>query len=461
MNLAEFPITLLTEHGPRHLKTLEFEDLIQDPRTDQLVTRKLTVTASDKYGLPTARDDDVILGLILLTKQANNFTERTVYFSRYQLIRLLGWRDEGKSYRRLEDALDRWMTVTLLYDRAWWDNECKSWVDAKFHILEDVFIYEKERPRKKVKGQTSLPFSSFTWSNTVFQSFQSGYLRRLRLDFYLELETPTSKRLYRFLDKHFYHRPRLEFDLEDLAFAHVGLSRGYHTGKIKEKLTPAIRELEDKGFLEPIPDSQRYLRIDRGHWKVIFLKKQPASEEKPTKAALNRLEKELIDRSVTPATAAELVAASPPEKITAKLEVFDWMKDNNDKRLSQNPAGYLVKSITDDYTPPKGYQPKVERDRLREENDAKQHHREEAARRKEAQETAARQARRDHINSYVQSLSPADLAALEQQALAKACGFDRQFLGKEGPMAQACRQNLIDAEVLRLHPLPPEQRSDI
>src|SRR5262249_48049033 len=153
------------------------------------------------------------------------FTDRTVHFSRYQLLHLLGWRDDGKSYRRLEEALDRWMTVTLLYDRAWWDNECKSWVDAKFHILENVFLYEKERHSRKAKKQETLPFSSFTWSSTVFKSFQSGYVRRLRLDFYLSLEMPTSKRLYRFLDKHFYHRPRLEFDLEDLAFEHVGLSR--------------------------------------------------------------------------------------------------------------------------------------------------------------------------------------------------------------------------------------------
>src|SRR4051812_46723148 len=79
MNLAEFPITLLTEHGPRRLKTLEHEDTICDPRTGQFITRKQTVTGSDKYGLPSAKDEDVILGLLLLTKQANNFTDRTVH----------------------------------------------------------------------------------------------------------------------------------------------------------------------------------------------------------------------------------------------------------------------------------------------------------------------------------------------------------------------------------------------
>jgi len=40
-------------------------------------TRKRLITAFDKYGLPTAKDDEVILGLIQLTKEANNFTSPT------------------------------------------------------------------------------------------------------------------------------------------------------------------------------------------------------------------------------------------------------------------------------------------------------------------------------------------------------------------------------------------------
>ena len=48
-------------------KTLEFTDEIFDKSRNERVTRKLTITASDKYGLPTAMDDEVILGLIQLT----------------------------------------------------------------------------------------------------------------------------------------------------------------------------------------------------------------------------------------------------------------------------------------------------------------------------------------------------------------------------------------------------------
>ena len=60
--------------------------------------------------------------------------------------------------------------------------------------------------------------------------------------------------MYRFLDKRFYHKPDWEFELKDFAFEHVGLSRTYRdAGKIKEKLQRGIEELEQVGFLEPLP----------------------------------------------------------------------------------------------------------------------------------------------------------------------------------------------------------------
>jgi len=68
---------------------------------DWKVSRKLTINASESIGLPTAVDDDVILGLIQLTKMVNNFTSREVEFSRLDFIKLLGWPDSGDSYRRL------------------------------------------------------------------------------------------------------------------------------------------------------------------------------------------------------------------------------------------------------------------------------------------------------------------------------------------------------------------------
>ena len=48
----------------------------------------------------------------------------------------------------------------------------------------------------------------------------------------------------------------------------------------------------------------------------------------------------------------------PAEIIQAKMEVFDWLREKKDKRVAKSPAGYLVKSINDDYAAPKGFRPR-------------------------------------------------------------------------------------------------------
>ena len=52
MNFCEFPLATLSDRVPGGQKTLEFEDTLKYGGKE--VSRKLTITASDKYGLPTS-----------------------------------------------------------------------------------------------------------------------------------------------------------------------------------------------------------------------------------------------------------------------------------------------------------------------------------------------------------------------------------------------------------------------
>src|SRR3954454_3044578 len=119
LNLAEFPITLLSDRVPKGCKTLVFEIEPRDRKPGKVSPRKLTITGSDAYGLPTAIDDEILVALIQLTKLKNEFTDRTVSFSRYEVVKLLGWPDDGRSYNRIKEAINRWAGVTLYYDNAW------------------------------------------------------------------------------------------------------------------------------------------------------------------------------------------------------------------------------------------------------------------------------------------------------------------------------------------------------
>ena len=179
LNLAEFPIASLSSRPNKAQKTLHFEDRIWDKGLGRHVTRKLTITASDHYGLPTALDDEVILGLIQLTRQ-NGFSSRHVFFSRYELIRLLGWRNEGKSYSRLETSLRRWLGVTFYYENAWWDKKAGTWVNESFHLLERVSILCRACRQARSTAEPAL--STGLWNEVVFGSFWAGYLKRLDME---------------------------------------------------------------------------------------------------------------------------------------------------------------------------------------------------------------------------------------------------------------------------------------
>src|SRR3954465_16016764 len=105
MNIAAFPISLLCDRAPKGQNEIGFKDRIFDPKTGREILRNLTITAPEKYGLPTSTDDDVILALLQLTKQQNNFTRPEVQFTRLQLIEMLGWADKGASYSRIVQSL--------------------------------------------------------------------------------------------------------------------------------------------------------------------------------------------------------------------------------------------------------------------------------------------------------------------------------------------------------------------
>lgn len=367
LNLAEFPIAALTDRVPDGQNTLVFEDHLEQ-RDGPPIVRRLSISGHGKLGLPAALDDQVIVGLIQLTKRQNNFTNSRVHFSRYELIELLGWPQDGHSYRRIEEALNRWVGVVLSYENAWWDNDEKSWVDETFHIIDNVTLYDREKAMNKAsaKGKRPKPMSSFRWNDVMFRSFQSGNLKQLDLEFYLGLRLPTSKRLYRFLDKRFYHRERVDFDLRTLACEHVGMSREYAPTELKRRLRPALDELEKSGFLEPLSDNERYVNVEKGRWRILFVrgpKRRAEEDEAKATNTAEALHRELTLRGVHHIVATDLVTKNAPDRLRAKIEVYDWLLGHSDQHVMRNPAGYLVASIRDDYAVPEDFVPKLKKAR--------------------------------------------------------------------------------------------------
>ena len=120
-NLAEFPISLLSDAAQAGQKTIEFEDTLDDWETGKTIVRRVCITGSDKFGLPTAKDDEVLLALIQLTKIANDFTSPEVWFVKRDVLEILGWRNRGWAYDRVEEALHRLKGTSIHYWNSWRD----------------------------------------------------------------------------------------------------------------------------------------------------------------------------------------------------------------------------------------------------------------------------------------------------------------------------------------------------
>jgi Replication initiator protein A len=441
MNFAEFPIALLTDRAPRGQKSIKFEDQIYDERRKKLITRKRVIEGSEEYGLPTATDDTVVLALIQLTKLKTNFSRRDIDFSRLELIRMLGWPNEGKSYDRIKLSLQRIANVTYNYDNAWWDPRQKTWTTKIFHIIDTVEINDS----RASNGQGGLFPSRIVWNEVVFDSFQAGFLRNINFQLCIRLEHPTALRMYRFLGKRFHHKADWTFDLKEFAYEHIGLGRNYEGGtQIARKLQPAIAELETVGFLEVLDEDARFLKKGR-EWQIRLIQKAPApTAALPTPATPDGsvqeppgLVTELIKREVTRAVAVELAQKHPAEFIQLKMDVFDWLMEKQDKRVAKSPAGYLVKSIEDDYAAPKGFESKADRQKREEARKAREQQAADARRQQREQE-AREQAERKAVADYWQSLSPEEQAELDATATAAA---DPETLAMEhGPLRRIGQQ---------------------
>src|SRR5262249_29356385 len=111
---------------------------------------------------------------------------------------------------------------------------------------------------------------------------KAGNLKRLDLDVFFALSSPTAQRLYRFLDKRFYHGPTLSLDLVELACGHVGLTEVDNVAILKRRLAPAIAELERIGFLAPLTQEERYEKVKVGVWRAPFRAARAATAAPPS-----------------------------------------------------------------------------------------------------------------------------------------------------------------------------------
>jgi hypothetical protein len=242
MNLAEFPMALLSHRAPPGQRTLQHSKTIRGPDGKPLEQR-WTITASDAYGLPVAGDEELFLALLDVSHR-QGFPE-VVTFSRYELIQRMNRKPTGENYRRILDGLRRLSSVSFFAQNAFFDNARKTYLkEVKFNVIAEYAIADGERT------QPSFPLSWIRWGQPVLDSIRAGNIKSINLNRYFRLEGSITKRLYRFLDKKFGRKDHFMIDLFLLAHEHLGMTRSWrYASDVRRRLEPCLEELKKDGYL--------------------------------------------------------------------------------------------------------------------------------------------------------------------------------------------------------------------
>lgn len=300
MNLIEFPFGPI---GATNVKTMEVEHEAFDRTLRRRVSRKMLITGSDAFGLPRPIDDQVLVGMKLLTHEAG-YQSRTVEFSRYYLCKSIGWQPDGRAYRRLEESFDRIAGTTLKFKDAWWDKGEQEWKSKTFHLIEEVDLCSRDRldRARAASGRAEQQLCSFVWTEVIWKSFQDGYIKTLDMALFRKIaqgrrrEVPL--RLFRILDKRFHYAPVAKFDLKRLAIGTLGLCPSYSPSQMARVLDRAGQWLADCGYLQDM-----WYGAEKGTAMVYFRKrlalrtsKRPVESNPPINVSDDRFQRWLAEQ---------------------------------------------------------------------------------------------------------------------------------------------------------------------
>jgi hypothetical protein len=334
-----------------------------DPETGEPVKRIWKVTFGAEYGRPTPKDDDVFVALLKVS-QAQGLMEKVettceprAFFTSRELIRILGWDDCGKSYKAIDDALNRIHNTRITATNYWYDNHSKLWVDRKFGIIDDVKLYERskyDRAKRRARemGEPN-PQSWIRWSDVMLESFQSGYVRQLDIEVYRSLSNPVARKLFRYLGKHFWKKSEHKIDVRDLCYEKLGYPK-YDNDTCKRKLQKPLAELEELGLF----GLSHQFEQSYGKCHIVFRKEPRKSEKK--QVVRSPLETRLRSLGVFEADARAAVKRHSEERILTDIEDVEFRAKQGQVRSSK--AGLLSKLLKEEQPArPEGFLSSAER----------------------------------------------------------------------------------------------------
>ena len=224
----------ITDHSYR----IEWEAVVREK--NKPTRKQFYLSIDSSIGLPSAYVEDILIALLKLSFEGKSL-QSTVKTTRYKLLDLMQWPGKSKYYyNRLENTLDQ-MTSMTIRTNSLWNPSTQTYWKFTFNLLDSSGMdLDEENPNAE---------SVITWAPTALRLLEIGYGKPLDTQFYYSLDDPTSRRLYRWLDKQFRFRPKVEVDVLYLAHRVLGYGITWaYPSKVIQKLKPKLDKLHNHKF---------------------------------------------------------------------------------------------------------------------------------------------------------------------------------------------------------------------
>jgi len=269
-----------------------------------------------------------MLGLV----QQNDWNE-TLTVARLQLLRGCNSDTSAKAYRRLEDSLRRWISVTLEFKGNFYDG--KNYQTLSFGIID---AWEIEEGSKKLMVRFSTEWLNYIKNST--------YYKVLDFDSLIKMRSPLALRLHELLVKSFQGRSVWQIDALKLA-AKIPMSE-LHAAHIIPKIQAAVGRINKHTSLQVELEVQRPV-----HGKALFIFRKQASsftESIPVVAPIN----EKLETLLALLPENERVKQSVISGVEAHLKIqgVDFVSRNilyANANSSKNYPAYLSKALQGDW----------------------------------------------------------------------------------------------------------------
>ena len=344
MNLAEFPIAVLSKRIPSNKKTIEYSDWIVG-KNGERKQRDWVVTAAAKWGLPTGSALRTLFELMQVWKE-NSLESKTIPIgSRYNLLKRMGARDSKGDYKRIEKDLNSLVGITIQAKNAFWDKEAQAYVSKTFHLFEELSLYDREIKATEGMIQQSLPFSYIKASDIFHEAVKKGNILTIDSEFFRKLSAPTEQRLALYLTKMLKRQPIHKRDIFKLA-EQLPIYNKY-ASDIKKTLNKALKGLIDKNF--PLLEKYYYEKSSNNKSQNIILikiKQKPKQETQPEDYKVQALVEDMLNTlrdEKSRAFYVKIAKSCPQDMIYRALS--ETKQDYSDSSIRKNRGAIFTEKI--------------------------------------------------------------------------------------------------------------------